>query len=91
MFMGQAWKAVTKHLFHDANSRRGGVLMHSKVSSTSRRKETKLIVRSWSLSMRNRIIPLVLNPARNVKPTTALRGLGDGHTWVPTILLLPLG
>ena len=32
MFMGQSWKAVTKHLFHDANSRRGGVLMHSKVS-----------------------------------------------------------
>jgi tyrosyl-DNA phosphodiesterase-1 len=31
MFVGQSWKVVTKHLFHDANSKRGGVLMHSKV------------------------------------------------------------
>jgi tyrosyl-DNA phosphodiesterase-1 len=31
MFVGQSWKVVTKHLFHEANSKRGGVLMHSKV------------------------------------------------------------
>jgi tyrosyl-DNA phosphodiesterase-1 len=32
MFVGKSWKVVTKHLFHNANSKRGGVLMHSKVS-----------------------------------------------------------
>lgn len=36
MFVGQAWKAVTKRLFHDANSKRGGVLMHSKVGTVYR-------------------------------------------------------
>ena len=32
MFVGSSWKATTKHLFHDANSKSGGVLMHAKVS-----------------------------------------------------------
>jgi tyrosyl-DNA phosphodiesterase-1 len=32
MFCGKAFNGVTKKLFHDANSKRGGVLMHSKVS-----------------------------------------------------------
>jgi hypothetical protein len=35
MFVGKSWKVVTKHLFHDANSKRGGVLMHSKVRSSA--------------------------------------------------------
>ena len=35
MFVGKSWKVVTKHLFHDANSKRGGVLMHSKVCLSS--------------------------------------------------------
>lgn len=34
MFVGQSWKVVTKQLFHDANSKRGGVLMHSKVGAS---------------------------------------------------------
>jgi hypothetical protein len=32
MFVGKAWHKVTQPLFHDANSKRGGVLMHAKVS-----------------------------------------------------------
>ena len=32
MFCGKAFNAVTKKLFHDANSKRGGALMHSKVN-----------------------------------------------------------
>jgi hypothetical protein len=32
MFCGKAFNAVTKKLFHDSNSKRGGVLMHAKVS-----------------------------------------------------------
>ncbi|KAK4689554.1 tyrosyl-DNA phosphodiesterase 1, partial [Tremellales sp. Uapishka_1] len=31
MFCGRAYNSVTARLFHDANSKRGGVLMHSKV------------------------------------------------------------
>lgn len=36
MFCGKAWSKApaARPLFHDANSKRGGVLMHSKVSST---------------------------------------------------------
>ena len=33
MFCGKAFTSVTRPLFHDANSKRDGVLMHSKVSS----------------------------------------------------------
>jgi hypothetical protein len=32
MFVGKGWNKVTQPLFHDANSKRGGVLMHAKVS-----------------------------------------------------------
>jgi len=32
MFCAKAFNAVTKKLFHDSNSKRGGVLMHAKVS-----------------------------------------------------------
>lgn len=35
MFSGKAFTSVTKPLFHDANSKRGGVLMHAKVSPFS--------------------------------------------------------
>ncbi|ORY28448.1 hypothetical protein BCR39DRAFT_201434 [Naematelia encephala] len=31
MFCGKAMNGVTRHLFHDANSKRGGVLMHCKM------------------------------------------------------------
>lgn len=31
MFCGKAWNKVTAPLFHDSNSKRGGVLMHAKV------------------------------------------------------------
>ena len=31
MFCGKSFSPTTRHLFHDANSKRGGVLMHSKV------------------------------------------------------------
>ncbi|WVQ83069.1 hypothetical protein IAT38_005207 [Cryptococcus sp. DSM 104549] len=31
MFAGKGWNTATKPLFHDSNSKRGGVLMHSKV------------------------------------------------------------
>lgn len=33
MFSGKAFSSVTRPLFHDANSKRGGVLMHAKVSA----------------------------------------------------------
>jgi tyrosyl-DNA phosphodiesterase-1 len=33
MFVGKGWNKLTSKLFHDANSKRGGVLMHVKVSS----------------------------------------------------------
>lgn len=36
MFCGKAFNAVTRRLFHDSNSKRGGVLMHAKVSCDSR-------------------------------------------------------
>ena len=32
MFVGKSWNANTKKLFYDSNSKRGGVLMHAKVS-----------------------------------------------------------
>jgi len=32
MFCSKAMNSVTRPLFHDANSKRGGVLMHAKVS-----------------------------------------------------------
>ena len=32
MFCAKAFNSVTRHLFHDANSKRGGVLMHAKVN-----------------------------------------------------------
>jgi tyrosyl-DNA phosphodiesterase-1 len=34
MFCSKAMNSVTRPLFHDANSKRGGVLMHAKVSSS---------------------------------------------------------
>ncbi len=34
MFCGKALNSVTRPLFHDANSKRGGVLMHAKASLT---------------------------------------------------------
>ena len=34
MFCGKAMSAVTRPLFYDANSKRGGVLMHAKVGVT---------------------------------------------------------
>lgn len=34
MFCGRGFNSVTKKLFFDANSKRGGVLMHAKVSLT---------------------------------------------------------
>lgn len=32
MFVGKAWGSSVKTLFHHARSKRGGVLMHAKVS-----------------------------------------------------------
>jgi tyrosyl-DNA phosphodiesterase-1 len=32
MFLGKSWNDTTKKLFYDANSKRGGALMHAKVS-----------------------------------------------------------
>ena len=32
MFVGKSWTAGTKKLFYDSNSKRGGALMHAKVS-----------------------------------------------------------
>jgi hypothetical protein len=32
MFVGKSWTSGTKKLFYDANSKRGGALMHAKVS-----------------------------------------------------------
>ena len=46
MFCGKAYNAVTKHLFHDAKSKRGGVLVHSKVGwvvSTGQNSESSCI------------------------------------------------
>jgi tyrosyl-DNA phosphodiesterase-1 len=32
MFCGRSMNSTTRPLFHDANSKRGGVLMHAKVT-----------------------------------------------------------
>lgn len=38
MFCGKAFSGVTRQLFYDANSKRGGVLMHAKVSGSHDRR-----------------------------------------------------
>lgn len=35
MFVGKSWTSGTKKLFYDANSKRGGALMHAKASFLS--------------------------------------------------------
>lgn len=40
MFCGKAFNSVTKRLFHDSNSKRGGVLMHAKASRRGLQKYT---------------------------------------------------
>lgn len=49
IFAGKGWNANTKDLFYDSNSKRGGILMHAKVSIGIHVK--KSIVRNGELKM----------------------------------------
>lgn len=45
IFAGKGWNANTKGLFYDSNSKRGGILMHSKVSKIVSMSNESLVVR----------------------------------------------
>lgn len=45
IFAGKGWNANTKDLFYDSNSKRGGILMHSKVNKIVSMSNESLVVR----------------------------------------------
>jgi tyrosyl-DNA phosphodiesterase-1 len=86
--MGQSWKAVTKHLFHDANSRRGGVLMHSKVSFCDRytaKADSQVLVAIYEKQNN----PLGIESSKKRKADDGVEGIGGwaymgSHNFTPS-------
>lgn len=52
IFAGKGWNANTKDLFYDSNSKRGGILMHAKVSKIVSMSNESLVVRRTEIVYR---------------------------------------